>query len=428
MEDEIKIGKFTIFLEKKLKNHGLIKDYIALDDQNEKYICKIVPVEKSKVNKKFEELKKKIEIHKNIEHDNIFTLIDFDIKHNNIFIFYEYLEGKTLEVILKNKENYLFDEMEIFIIIEQITNILIFFYDNKIVIKDLSLKNIFIKNKTKPNETTHVLLCNLEKDFLLSKNMNQFEEYYKLIVFRLGLIICKLINRDFYFYLINNNLNEDKEENSELINDYMQKNIINNSDISKSTKNFIIQTCYLKMENNIHITKFKEEDWFRQFYKKIKKMKKNNHNIEEKTNESSTNENISTTSNSIKANLNNNVNSIKENINNTANSIKGSINNNIKSNIEEETIITDEGYLELYEKEKELRLGLIDNFDKDELIKSINNSKKYLKYYINYTNSEEIDNEKTQRSKDENQKSTCEEENFKKRTTKTRESKSLFCH
>ena len=102
MEDEIKIGKFTIFLEKKLKNHGLIKDYIALDDQNEKYICKIVPVEKSKVNKKFEELKKKIEIHKNIEHDNIFTLIDFDIKHNNIFIFYEYLEGKTLEVILKN--------------------------------------------------------------------------------------------------------------------------------------------------------------------------------------------------------------------------------------------------------------------------------------------------------------------------------------
>ena len=101
---------------------------------------------------------------------------------------------------MKSKENYIFDELEIFIIIEQIANILIFFYDNLIVIKDLSLKNKFIKNKTKENEIPHALLCNLENEFLLSLNNNKFEEYYKLIVFKLGLIICKLIYKDFYFF------------------------------------------------------------------------------------------------------------------------------------------------------------------------------------------------------------------------------------
>ena len=182
------------------------------------------------------------------------------------------------------------------------------------------------------------------------------------------------------------------------------------------------------MENNLHITKLKEEDWFQKFYKKIKKMKKNMNNNEEKANESSINESISTNVNSIKGSINNNVNSIKGSINDSINSIKGSINNNIISNIKEETIITDEGYLELYEKEKEQRLGLIDYFDRDELIKSINISQKYLKYYKNYSYSQENDNEKTQRSKDETQKSTCNEENIKKHSSKIRETKSLFCH
>ena len=425
MEDIIQIENYTIYQEHKLKNQGLIKDYIALNDKNEKYICKMVPVKEYKENrKKLEEIRDKIEIHRNIDHDNMFKLIDYYRKRNNIYIFYEYLEGKTLEAILKNKENYLFDEMEIFIIIEQITNILIFFYDNKIVIKDLSLKNIFIKNKTKQNEITHILLWNLENEFLLSLNNNQIEEYYKLIVFKLGLIICKLINKDFYFYLINNNLNEDKEDNSELINDYMQNNIINNPNISEPLKNFIIQACYVKMKNNLHIKKMQEEKWFRQSYKKLKKMKRNN-SVEEKTNESS---NISTTANSIKGSINNKVNSINGSINNSVNSIKGSINNNIKSNIEEETIITDEGYLDLYEKEKELRLGLIDNFDKDELIKNINSSQKYIKYYKNYSYSNENDDEKTQRNKEESQKSKFEEENLTKKSTKNKGSKSLFCH
>ena len=218
-------------------------------------------------------------------------------------------------------------------------------------------------------------------------------------------------------------MNEDEEDSSEIINEYMQNNIIKNPNISESTKNFIIQTCYLKMENSLHITKLKEEKWFRQFYKKLKKLKKNE-DIEEKTNES----NISATTISIKGSINNNVHSIKGNINNRVISIKGSINNNIKSNIVEETIITDEGYLELYEKEKELRLRLLNNFDKEELLKNINNSQKYFKYYKNYSYSDENDNEKTQRNQQKRQKSTFEEEKLIKKATKIRESKRLFCH
>ena len=77
-----------------------------------------------------------------------------------------------------------------------------------------------IKKKTK-NEITHVKLCNLENEFLLSLNNNRFEDYYKQIVFKLGIILCKLINKDFYFYLINENLNEENPDNSELINEFI---------------------------------------------------------------------------------------------------------------------------------------------------------------------------------------------------------------
>jgi hypothetical protein len=110
-------------------------------------------------------------------------------------------------------------------------------------------------------------------------------------------------------------------------------------------------------EQRIHLTKIKELKWFKQYLKENKKEKK-----KRKSNDESIN-NISNVS----------ISTQKSKINDSINE------NTIKSKPKEETIITDEEYLELYQKEKEVLLGLIAPFDKEEFIQSLYEKRKYKK-------------------------------------------------
>jgi len=94
-----------------------------------------------------------------------------------------------------------------------------------------------------------------------------------------------------------------------------------------------------------------------------------------------------------------------------ASTIKENIDQNIMEkkikSVKEETIITDEPYFEYYKKEREVLLGLIDSFDKDEIYNNLKLAEKYdeekaknkiekksfLVNYDNNTNYDESENE-----------------------------------
>ena len=416
-ENEIKetIGNYIIF-KNKIKDRGLLNDYFALNQKyQEKIICKIL--RKTKLKEKGireNEMKDSILIHSKIEHNNVVKLIEFHENSDNFYIFHEYIEGKTLSKLIQINQK-AFEQSEIFIIINQIMDLLIILYDNNIILKDLSLRNIFVKEKNNQNEKTQVLLCNLENKNIFSfKNITkkEIEENYNNIVFKLGIIICKLIDFDFYLFLKEININE---ENMKIIN-YIENNIIKNLEIAENIKELIIKMILLGRNERIHLKKIKNLKWFtlngKTNIKNIKNIKNKNENNNEEKNikEKNIKENNIKDKNIKEKNIrekndepptdksfSSNVSSIGEN------KIK---NNNKKSTIIEETIYTDEGYLELYKKEKELLLGIIDYFDKDELIKSINISKAY-----SINNNNENNNENNNNNNDKNNDNVNTERN-----------------
>ena len=105
-----------------------------------------------------------------------------------------------------------------------------------------------------------------------------------------------------------------------------------------------------------------------------------------------------------------------------ASTIRENTNKNIMhgkiKNAKEETIITDEPYFEYYKKEREVLLGLIDSFDKDEIYnnlklaekyeeekaKSKNEKKSNLVNYDNNTNYDESENEMVRINKKKKEK------------------------
>ena len=103
-ENEIKetIGNYIIF-KNKIKDRGLLNDYFALNQKyQEKIICKIL--RKTKLKEKGireNEMKDSILIHSKIEHNNVVKLIEFHENSDNFYIFYEYIEGKTLSKLIQ---------------------------------------------------------------------------------------------------------------------------------------------------------------------------------------------------------------------------------------------------------------------------------------------------------------------------------------
>ena len=173
------------------------------------------------------------------------------------------------------------------------------------------------------------------------------------------------------------------------LKNYIENEIIKNGSLSNNLKIFIQNTVILNGNNN-HIKNLKKEKWF---FNSNEKMDLNNKNKESIINES----------------FSSNISKMQDKSTDT---IK-------KNNYVEETIYTDEAYLELYKKEKELKLGIIDYFDKNEILRNINESKNYREYNKIY---EEELGETTQRTKDENKESIIGEEK-RRRKEKSRRSK-----
>ena len=177
-----------------------------------------------------------------------------------------------------------------------------------------------------------------------------------------------------------------EEKDISLIHEYFNQYITTKENISEQLKDLISEL--LKEENErFNIKDIKSHEWFQLFspnednnkinkpYKKKKSLSKSviePDNREPKISQKSTiNLNNSNVSKSIADESYISYSStIKNNstINNTKNESKKVI---------EETIITDEPYLEYYKKEKEVLLGLIDSFDKDEIMKNVKLAEKY---------------------------------------------------
>ena len=400
--NQIKIKGYTINSENNLSNLGLDNDYLSFKNKK-KYFCKIIPKNIIKQRSEIKRLSDTIKIHLKIDHENIIQMYDYSEDDDFIYLFLKFIGGKTLEKILTGNDSYIFEENEIFIIIEQIVNVLIFLYENNIIIHDLTIKNIYITNNENKDNTIYkynVFLSNLEDSFLLShKGKYDFENCYNKIIYKLGLIICKLLDKKFHFFLTNKKIDVDDEQNEDIIKDYIQNKILKTDKLSKYIIKFIINSVIIKDEK-MHIKNIKEDKWFKHSYEKIQEKNKNKNKI---------NESFSSSSSSVLS-----TNQIQEG------------KSKDKKNVVEETIFTDEGYLDYYEKEKEYRLGIIDDFNGEEILNKIKESNNYMKYKDCEEN-EELGNESenTRRTDVENKKSIKENEQ-KRRRDKSKGSKSLW--
>jgi hypothetical protein len=291
-------------------------------------------------------------------------------------------------------------------------NALLYLYDSNIIIKDLSLRNIFIREKNVGSDKTKIILCNLDNKGLLS-NLSNFpiEEYYNKIVFKLGIIICKLIDKEIFSFLRKNKMDKN-EENEKLLSKWINNKIFNKDGISGDIKELLNKMLSVEIGKRIHIKKIKEKKWFR--FKKNNESNENdknyenskhNDNTKEKNKESANNESFSSNGSEIKENI-----------------------KNKKLKVVEETIITDEGYLELYKKEKELLLGLINHYDKEQINKSIKKAKDYSEYVkpINNSISNYSQSETTERTNDKSEKTLSRIERKKRYIEKNKENRNFW--
>ena len=399
---KINIKKYSIFLNKKIINPGLPTYYLAIDnEENTNYMCKIISL-KVLSDKDLDDIKK----YKQIRHNNILNLVIILKDINNIYLLFEYISGITLYNFMNENRDYQFDENNIYDIISQLLKIILFLYEEKIILRDLTLKNIFIEDIKNDNENDNnidndlipVLLCNLkEKVSFDVSDKNLFLTFYNKIVYQLGVIICQLLNKNFFEFL-EEKFNE-INENDEIINEKIKKNILI-MEISEDLKEVINHFVLQKYKNRIELLKSKQFKWL------VKGLGKNKSKIDSKrkrTNISSLQstsdaEEITSSYYSKKESL---YNKKEENIYNREKK------RNKKPKLKEEVIITDEGYLELKKKEKEVLLGIIEPFDKDKFIKSIILSKQKENKNKNENNEPADDNDDID---DKNKESTNESE------------------
>ena len=377
-----------IIYYKEIDNMGIQSIHEVFNKINQKKcLCKLISLKNYKDKKNMlQELNSTINIHTKIKNDNISHIIGCINGTTNIYIFFEYIKGKTLYQYHKEGEE--FEEKEIMRIIKDVLKAIQYLYENSIILNDLKLENILLTDDGK------ILLGNLEKRNLLSytQDENQLEFSYGIIALRLGLVICKLVDSpDFLGFLKQNNIKNPKEKDLVLINEYVNNNILENKNLSNNLKNLIKQL--LRDENNrINIEDIKSHGWFQSYpddkgknifknlsINKIKEEPKiiKVTNINSKT--TIGNSVRSSTRSSVKSSLRGSVENPNKSVdknNITEIQIQNDKNKKVKE-IKEETIITDEAYLSYYTKEREVLLGLIDSFDEDEIFNNMKLAGKY---------------------------------------------------
>ena len=359
-EDYFIRGIYQIYKEE-IKGMGITNLHEAFDTEDQKKcLCKYINIKSFNNNSSlYNEFQKTANLHHKYQNNNITELLDIVKGTVNIYIFYNYIEGKTLYKYKKEGKN--FSENEIKKILEEIMKAIIHLYKNKVILKDLKLENIFLTNDGK------ILLCNLEKSNLLSQTNKDFKIFnaYINISLKLGLVICKLLDyTNFIAFLKENDIKYQKYSDLNLINQYVADNILNNEFISIPLKR-LIKDLLKDEDNRIKINDITSHEYFRQIPQKENK-------IDIKSSIKSTKTELKNT----KQNINTN------NISRSTIADVNDINIKINKNIKEETIITDEAYLIYYKKEREVLLGLIDSFDENEIINNVKLAEKYEKEKI----------------------------------------------
>ena len=359
-EDYFIRGIYQIYKEE-IKGMGITNLHEAFDTEDQKKcLCKYINIKSFNNNSSlYDEFQKTANLHHKYQNNNITELLDIVKGTVNIYIFYNYIEGKTLYKYKKEGKN--FSENEIKKILEEIMKAIIHLYKNKVILKDLKLENIFLTNDGK------ILLCNLEKSNLLSQTNKDFKIFnaYINISLKLGLVICKLLDyTNFISFLKENDIKNQKYSDLNLINQYVADNILNNEFISIPLKR-LIKDLLKDEDNRIKINDITSHEYFRQIPQKENK-------IDIKSSIKSTKTELKNT----KQNINTN------NISRSTIADVNDINIKINKNIKEETIITDEAYLIYYKKEREVLLGLIDSFDENEIINNVKLAEKYEKEKI----------------------------------------------
>ena len=359
-EDYFIRGIYQIYKEE-IKGMGIASLHEAFDTEDQKKcLCKYININSFNNNSSlYNEFQKTANLHHKYQNNNITELLDIVKGTVNIYIFYNYIEGKTLYKYKKEGKN--FSENEIKKILEEIMKAIIHLYKNKVILKDLKLENIFLTNDGK------ILLCNLEKSNLLSQTNKDFKivNAYINISLKLGLVICKLLDyTNFISFLKENDIKNQKYSDLNLINQYVADNILNNEFISIPLKR-LIKDLLKDEDNRIKINDITSHEYFRQIPQKENK-------IDIKSSIKSTKTELKNT----KQNINTN------NISRSTIADVNDINIKINKNIKEETIITDEAYLIYYKKEREVLLGLIDSFDENEIINNVKLAEKYEKEKI----------------------------------------------
>ena len=359
-EDYFIRGIYQIYKEE-IKGMGITNLHEAFDTEDQKKcLCKYININSFNNNSSlYNEFQKTANLHHKYQNNNITELLDIVKGTVNIYIFYNYIEGKTLYKYKKEGKN--FSENEIKKILEEIMKAIIHLYKNKVILKDLKLENIFLTNDGK------ILLCNLEKSNLLSQTNKDFKivNAYINISLKLGLVICKLLDyTNFISFLKENDIKNQKYSDLNLINQYVADNILNNEFISIPLKR-LIKDLLKDEDNRIKINDITSHEYFRQIPQKENK-------IDIKSSIKSTKTELKNT----KQNINTN------NISRSTIADVNDINIKINKNIKEETIITDEAYLIYYKKEREVLLGLIDSFDENEIINNVKLAEKYEKEKI----------------------------------------------
>ena len=346
-----------IIIQEELDSYGIDSIYDCINTQNnQKYICKLINKKNFKNNQTLQnELSETIKILLEIKHDNITNLCELIQGKANFYLFYDYIEGKTLKKIKKDGKK--FQENEIFNIIDKVMDGIIYLYQNRIILKDINLDNIFITTDGQ------ILLCNLSKNKSVIQANKDFKlkNGYMKISLKIGITICKLLDFNYTNYLKENNLKGDENEHLSLMRNYINNNIINKRPISKQLKQ-LINELLEDEPNRINIETIKSHKWFKSFNKK----EINSNKIQLKKSKEY-----------MKSSINDELN--KSNISNLRESQRTISKNKEDKNLKEEDIITDEAYFEYYQKEREVLLGLIDSFDKNEIL---NNVKLAEKYYI----------------------------------------------
>jgi len=358
-EDYFIRGIYQIYKEE-IKGMGITNLHEAFDTEDQKKcLCKYINIKSFNNSSLYNEFQKTANLHHKYQNNNITELLDIVKGTVNIYIFYNYIEGKTLYKYKKEGKN--FSENEIKKILEEIMKAIIHLYKNKVILKDLKLENIFLTNDGK------ILLCNLEKNNLLSQTNKDFKivNAYINISLKLGLVICKLLDyTNFISFLKENDIKNQKYSDLNLINQYVADNILNNEFISIPLKR-LIKDLLKDEDNRIKIKDITSHEYFRQIPQKENK-------IDIKSSIKSTKTELKNT----KQNINTN------NISRSTIADVNDINIKINKNIKEETIITDEAYLIYYKKEREVLLGLIDSFDENEIINNVKLAEKYEKEKI----------------------------------------------